>query len=592
MLDPRIYRTGLIAVGFGLIVLAFSLQNQQGPATTTLAPDAFNGGHAFATMTRLARDYPQRRPSSAADAQIAAAVAQTFAQNGFFVSRTSFKAQTVDGPRMLDTVTGTRPGDGFSPGSIVIVAHRDAAGSPAVADASGTAVMLELARVLSGETQHRTIVLASTSGSIGAAGAAELAGQLQRPVDAVIVLGDLASVGVRQPIVVPWSSGQDVAPPTLRNTIASTLAQQAQLPTNSASLGGQFAHLAFPITVSEQGPFGAHGLPAVLVSVSGERSPGPEEAVNLSRITGLGRTLLETISALDGGPQVPAPSAYLVYDGKVIPAWAVRVFVLALILPVLGATIDGIARARRRGHRISRWMIWVISGGLPFVLVPLLVLAVRLVGLIAIAPPGPVGAGVVPLHGGGVAILAGLTAVILVSLLALRPLVIHLARAGVRGVVPESACAGAAAGLLAVLCTVTLVIWLSNPFAAALLVPALHAWMWVVAPERRVRRGPALLLLLAGLAAPALVVVYHAVALGLSPVDAVWNGVLLIAGGDLGLLTALEWGIVAGCAVSSVLIALRAAPRPRAEEAPVTIRGPIGYAGPGSLGGTKSALRR
>ena len=228
-------------------------------------------------------------------------------------------------------------------------------------------------------------------------------------------------------------------------------------------------------------------------------------------------------------------------------------------------------------------MIWVISAGLPFVFVPVLVLALRLVGLIAIAPPGPVGAGVVPLHGGGVAILAGLAAVILVSLLALRPLVIHL---------PESACAGAAAGLLAVLCTVSLVIWLSNPFAAALLVPALHVWMWVVAPERRVRRGPALLLLLAGLAAPALVVVYHAVALGLSPVDAVWNGVLLIAGGDLGLLTALEWGIVAGCAVSSVLIALRAAPRPRAEEAPVTIRGPIGYAGPGSLGGTKSALRR
>jgi hypothetical protein len=592
MLDARIYRTGLIAVGLAVIVLAFSLQNQQGPAGTTLAPDAFNGGHAFATMTKLARDFPERRPGSAADAQIAAAVAQAFAQDGFFVSRSSFSAQTVDGKRRLESVTGVRPGDGFSSGSIVIVAHRDATSSPTVAEASGTAVLIELARVLSGETQHRTIVLASTSGSIGAAGATELARQLPRPVDAVIVLGNVASVGVRQPVVVPWSGGQDLAPPLLRNTIGSILTQQAQLQASSASLGGQFAHLAFPIALSEQGPFGAQGLPAVLVSMSGERSPGAQAPVSLPRITGLGRTLLETISALDGGPSVPAPAPYLLFAGKVIPFWAVRLFVLALILPVLGATIDGIARARRRGHRISRWVIWVMSAGLPFMLVPLLVLGLRLVGVIAIAPPGPVGAGAVPPHGGGVAILAGLAAVILVSLLGLRPLVIRLARAGVRGIVPESSSAGAAAGLLAVLCTVAVVIWLSNPFAAAMLVPALHAWMWVVAPAARVRRVPAMLLLLAGLIAPALIALYYAVELSLGPADAIWNGVLLIAGGDVGLLTAFEWSVVAGCAISSVLIALRAAPRQRAEEAPITIRGPIGYAGPGSLGGTKSALRR
>ena len=68
MLDPRIYRTGLVAVALAVIVLAFSLGDQQGPQTTTLAPEAFNAGHAYAAMNRIAKQFPNRRPGSAADA--------------------------------------------------------------------------------------------------------------------------------------------------------------------------------------------------------------------------------------------------------------------------------------------------------------------------------------------------------------------------------------------------------------------------------------------------------------------------------------------------------------------------------------------
>ena len=45
----------------------------------------------------------------------------------------------------------------------MIVAHRDSTHAGAVADLSGTAVLLELAQVLSQQTQQRSIVLASTS---------------------------------------------------------------------------------------------------------------------------------------------------------------------------------------------------------------------------------------------------------------------------------------------------------------------------------------------------------------------------------------------------------------------------------------------
>jgi hypothetical protein len=112
-------------------------------------------------------------------------------------------AQTADGRQTLINVVGVRPG--LTSGAVVVVAHRDALGSPAVAEASGTAVLEELAHALSGETHRRSIVLASTSGSTGASGALALAKSLplEQPIDAVVVLGDMAGTSLRQPVVVP-----------------------------------------------------------------------------------------------------------------------------------------------------------------------------------------------------------------------------------------------------------------------------------------------------------------------------------------------------------------------------------------------------
>src|SRR5690242_7864215 len=102
MLDPRIYRTGLMVVVVTVIVVAFSLGNQASPLTTTLVPDAFDGDAAYATMQSLARQYPDRPPGSEADAKIADYVAGTLGHDGFAVQRSEFQAETVDGPRTLE----------------------------------------------------------------------------------------------------------------------------------------------------------------------------------------------------------------------------------------------------------------------------------------------------------------------------------------------------------------------------------------------------------------------------------------------------------------------------------------------------------
>jgi Peptidase family M28 len=621
MLDPRIYRTGLMVVVVAVIVLAFSLGNQAGPLSATLVPDAFDGAAAYGTMQSLARHYPDRPPGSPADAKIADYVAGSLSRAGFRVQRSQYQAQTVDGTRTLENVVGTLAGT--TPGEIVVVAHRDAgrtgrSGSPA--EESGTAVLLELARVLSQQTQQRTVVLASTTAQVGAAGAAQLARSLPGTVDAVIVLGDMAGLQVRSPVVVPWSDSRLVAPALLRNTLAAALSQQAGVGAHDESLGGQFLHLAFPLAGTEQRPFVQSGVPAVLLSASGARLPAADEPTSQAQIAGFGRAVLESVSALEAGPTVPGPSSYLRWSGKLIPAWAVRLLVLALIVPVLCATIDGLARARRRGHRVLRWVLWVLSAALPFLLAVLAVVGLRAVGAIDVAPPGPVGGDALTLSGRAWGILAGLACIIALGfvvrwrvgrdLLAAKnahpaepapteePTNGHArTRSRREAVADDPASPGAAAALMLVLCAITLVLWLVNPFAAALLVPALHLWIWIVGPEPRPRAPLAVPLFAAGLVPGALALLHYASVLGLGAAPAAWNAVLMLAGGSVSVVTATEWSIVAGCVVSLAAMIVRTArhPRPEAAEVPITVRGVGGVpinAGPGSLGGTKSALRR
>jgi hypothetical protein len=334
----------------------------------------------------------------------------------------------------------------------------------------------------------------------------------------------------------------------------------------------------------------ARGYPAVLLSLAGDRAPAADEPTSRATLNATGRTVLQTISALDRGPAVPAPSSYLSYHGDVIPGWAVRLLGLGLILPVLGATVDGLARARRRGDWVARWVVWVLSAALPFALGVVAVLAFRLFGLLGNAPAAPV-AGGVPIHGGGVVLLAVLALLLAGGFAGLRPLVIRMA-ALQRGGSQEPGCPGAAAALMGVLCAVALVVWLANPFAALLLVPALHLWLWAVGPAERLPRGAIAVLALTGLAAPAAAVVFWCSALGLGPLGLVWNAAALLAGGSVGVLGALEASVVLGCAVSFAVIVMVRAREPRVEPVPVSVRGPASYAGPGSLGGTRSAIRR
>jgi hypothetical protein len=584
VLDPRIYRAAFLPILFALVLVGFSLRDQPRPLATTVAPQAFDGQLAFQQLNELATASPERQPGSSGDGQVALEVARVFGDNHFRVRVRRFDGETALGARALQTVIGERVG--FSNRRILVVAHRDALGRGARAELSGTAALLELARVLGGRTLNRTLVLASTSGgSGGAAGALQLARQLGGPVDAVLVLGDVAGTETLRPVVVPWSGSQSIASLELRRTVESAVRTETGVRPGGVRIGVQFTRLALPLTIGEQGPFNARGFPAVLLSASGERAPAASQPVSEARIDAFGRAALRSISALDGGHDVARAEPDILIQHKLLPAWPVRLLVATLILPVLLAAIDAFARVRRRRQPVASWLGWVGACALPFVLATLVVVALPALGVLDATPPVPVPGGAIPRQGG---VLVAILVVLLLGWFVARRLLLRFA-----GIGGDPTGPGAAAAVVLVLCAVTIGIWIANPFAALLLVPALHLWLLAIAPEVRPRPLFTVPMFVVGLLPPLLVAYAYARQFGLDPLELAWTGTLLVAGGKVGIVAALVWSIVLGCSAAVLVIVVRGLRHgPPEQRVAVTVRGPSSYAGPGSLGGTESALRR
>jgi hypothetical protein len=594
MFDGRIYRAAFVPFLFVLVIAGFSLSGQAAPLGSTLAPDAFNGPLAFADLQELVKHYPDRAPGSAADNELAAYIAAQLRGlgGGFQVSTRKVKAATIAGTRTLTTVIAERPGStGLNP--IVIMAHRDAPASASAAQLSGTVALLELAHVFADSETRRTIVLVSTSGGSGGyAGAADFAQHDSQQPDATIVLGDLAGSVVHKPFVLPFSSDAKIAPEALQRTLDGAISQDVGTDAGAPTLAGQLAHLALPLATGEEAPLNAADTPAVLVQVSGERGPSTGEGVSATRLQNFGKAVLSSIYALDEAPDIaPSFAARVSLGHKLLPGWAIRLLALALLLPPLLVCIDALARLRRSREPVLRWLVWTLSGALPFLACALFAILLGSLGIVA-APAGQPPAAALSADSSILTATLAATFVLALALLAWPALARRLA-------LPLRPNAdGAALAVLLVLLAIAVLTWIFNPFACLLLIPALHLWLLAVGPARR-----------AGLQARALA--YGAIALGALPLlllaigyarelglglgDLAESAVLALAGGQLGPLSVLLWSAALGCLFTALLLAPAGeaiAASGMGDWSELATRGPASYAGPGSLGGTESALRR
>jgi hypothetical protein len=469
----------------------------------------------------------------------------------------------------VTNVLGRRPG--LSRRQVVVIAGRDA---PSVPDATGTAAdtaaLLEFGRVLEGRATRKTIVLASVGGATrGDAGARRLAERIAgpAPVDAVVVLSNLGAPRSRGPLLVDWSNDATRGSLGLRRTAANALRNEVgEDGGGPGSPPAQLSRLAFPVGDGAQGVLIEKGLDAIRVSASGELGPPAARRdladLDVERYEEFGRAALRLLFTLDEGARPPehGPRSYVTLAGRAAPGWSLALLALTLILPVLVASVDALARARRRGEPVLPWFGWVAAGIVPFAAGLAMAELLVLVGLADDAPPTPPDPGSAELDGEAAGVLAGVALTIAVAWILLRT---PLLRRGQPG--PDSASPGAGVAVTLVLCALTLAAWAINPFTGLAFVLPLHLWMLATLSEARARTR--LVLTLVGLLPAAVIVATYALHLRMGPLDGAWYLFLLVTGHHVGLASALLGCVALGVLASVVAIVL-AHGRRRGPEAP------------------------
>ena len=428
----------------------------------------------------------------------------------------------------------------------------------------------------------------------GEVGSERLISEIGSPsfVDAVIVMSSLGSEA-EEASVQAWSTDSRRAGIGLQRTVEDSIREELERAGGGTGLVGQLARLSFPLGIGPQGVLVAGGYDSVRISGSGELPPpgdGPVEAISEDRLGALGRATLRTVTALDQGRR-PAhgPDSYLLMVSQVLPGWVISLLAGTLLLPVVVASVDALARARRRQIDVLLWLRFVGAWVAPFLAALALAELLALTGATPPPPPAPVPPEVLPLDGPALGVLGGLAVGMLLAFLLARWLA---ARPDPQLKQPGEP--GAAVAVSLALSLGCMLLWAVNPYAGLLAVPAAHLWMLAVLTRPPPPRRGRLAMLAAGLVLPLLVGLYYLFALDLDPLAGLWYLVMLVTGHSLGFGLALVGCLLLGvvCATAELAWRIPEPEPPTPEELGPSVYGPGAYAGPGSLGGTSSALER
>jgi Peptidase family M28 len=575
----RIYRAGWIPAIVALVAVAFTV-GQPSPLPEPRLDPSFDGATATQFATQLAEQFPDRTPGSPGAESATAWVSDRLSDYGLRVHRQVFSADISGlGERELVNLVAVAPGR--SPEAIVVMAHRDDLGLSTGANdnASGTGALIELARSVASSTLAHTLVFLSTDGGAwGSLGAAEFA---QRPeflkelvggrasAAAVVNLDALSGDGLPRILF----AGETARSPaiSLVATARRSIETQAGVSPEEPGVLAQLVDLAFPFSLYGQAPFVARGVPAVTLTGAGVRPPPAKDdtpdALRGKRVGALGRSAQDLLGALDQAPETASgTAAYITIGSRFLRGWAVEVFLIALLIPALAATVDLFARLRRRHVTLgpalrslrSRLWIWLWIGGV-----------FGLFSIIGLFPNGasrPLDPGAEVVADWPLLALFGFTLLAGLGWLVGRQRLVPARRAE-----DEEELGGHLAALLG-LAVVALVVAAVNAYALIFVLPSLHAWLWL--PQLRDRPlGLRVAVFALGFTGPLILLASFALRYELG-VGAFWYLASLVSVGYVALpivLVVLGWAAVAmqmgGLALG------RYAPYPEPEHRPA--RGPV-----------------
>jgi len=544
-------RIGIGALLLAALVAVFSLRALPRPLSADLPADAYDSAAALRLNTELAREFPSRRAGSPGDSALGARVAAELrsALPSAAISEDEFVADTPDGTRTLRTVSATLPG---LPGpEILIVAHRDALKRGSAAEMTATSGLIALARAAGQNRFQHTVRFVSTTGGSGGGltGATRLARGSKGDVSTAIVLGDLSGDPARRPTVISWGNTPSAAPLRLERTLEAALRGEGLRPAPSETLWRQLVRRGLPATVGEQGELDQAGIPSVLLSTTDALSSVESGPVDGRRFGAYGRAALRGLLAVDEptadvGPQ----QAGLVIAGRELPGWALRVLLLCLLLPLAGGALVLSIALARDGVHLPAGLAWTAGCAVGPLIAGLVAIGAGRTGLASPAVPAPFAGPALQIGAGAWVLVAVLLLVLAATTAAARPFLTREVAGHHRPTLPAIAF-----GVFVVLLVTIVPLFVLDPLAAYLLVPALAAWpaavspVPVVAPLHRV----GLFLLGALLPVAAVITVLADLDVGLLQVS--WWLLLLVAGGHVTPVAMLLLSLVVGAAIATVL---------------------------------------
>jgi aminopeptidase YwaD len=578
--NGSLYRASFLVVVIPVLLLALTVSKPP-PLAKPALPGSFDTQAAVELATDLSNTYADRAPGTAGAIGAASWFTDQLPTQVYGLqTRTTAWKQNVPGlgEVQLENIVAIAPGQ--SSGSVIVVtAHRDDLGTgPGANDnASGTAALIELARSYAQPqtpsapvVSPRTIVFLSTdAGDYGGLGAIHFLehSPYRHKIAAVVNLDAIAGTG--HPVLQIAGDKPRSPNASLVATAVARIAEQTGAAPHHVGFFGQLFDLAFPLTLYEQGPFVAAGIPAITLTTGGDRPPAAfgDDATHLdrTRLGQLGASAQQLIGSLDLGVALaPSTQSYVWLGGRVVRGWAIELVLISLLVPFAVAVIDLYALCRRNRVPLvpaaralrSRLLFWLFVG--------LVFTCFRSFGAWPSGPARPPNpATQLAGHWPVLALIALVGILVLGWLVERQRLVIR------RPITAEEEVAGYTVGLVALL-VVALLVTAVNAFALLFVLPALHIWLWL--PQIRIARAPVRLgLFLLGLVGPLLLVAEVGWRFGLG-FDAPWYLLELVGVGYVGL-AGFAIVLASGAAACQIGTAAagRYAPYPDASE-----RGPRG----------------
>ena len=550
MLNRRLYLQAWLVAVVALLVAFLTLEPpledvESSGVATFIAADAVR---AAADLAKVA---PQRAPGTQGARAGADWVQARFAEldRGNRVAVQPFVARTRGDTLPLANVFFTQPAaaEAKSQRNILVVARRDTPRGVA-AGASGTAMLVELARATAkSRYRHRLIFLSVDGTSLGNAGLRWYLRSVERSRIAGVVVLDAPAEGTGREIHL-WSGGAGRQALALRQVAERSVRGAGFVASPLPSFAEQLVRLAAPETRGDQRAAIDRGVPAVTLSGRDESVlPADASPLDPTRVDAAGTATLNLINRIDAIERANIPDAALAYAGRVLRPSVGRLALLLFALPLLVMALDAAARVRRARVRLS---VGLAAVGWRFVTPLAVLLLAHLLTMWDVLRPPSVGRPPSPaeltLGARGVLVILFLALVALVLWLWVRPRIVAT------GANPPAEAAGA----LVWLGLVTLVAWWLAPFALVLILPAAHAALAAtVAP----RRWQVVALAVLALAAPVAVVLTTASDIDRNPLFTVWYLWETSVSGARGLTGPLLAVLVGVCVWSlSTLVAFRA----------------------------------